>query len=158
LHASSARSSAPASSATLQPDQFLAVDSIPDNQVVDIDGINVVRGDDIQLMRANGEMRLVVTGVGTTGLLRRLNLDHIARIAAILGRTLTDQLIPWKMVASFGDPMTPLKLSIPREKLPEIYPVDLAQIIADLGARQTRQAYERPEHGPAGRGGPRKFK
>ncbi len=117
----------------LQPEEFLLAETILDTQVVDTDGLKVVRVNDLQLMRVNGEVRLAATDVGVTGLLRRLNLDTFAqRVAKMLGRTLPEQLIPWKMVAAFGGPMTPLRLSISREKLQEIHPADLAQLMEDL--------------------------
>ena len=117
----------------LQPDEFLLAETILDTQVVDTNGLKVVRVNDVQLKRTNGDARLIATDVGLTGLLRRLKLENLAqRIARLMGRTLSDNLIPWKMVATFGGPMTPLKLSISREKLQEIHPADLAQIMDDL--------------------------
>lgn len=117
----------------LQPDEFLLAETILDTQVVDTNGLKVVRVNDVQLKRTNGDVRLIATDVGLTGLLRRLKLESFAqRVTRIMGRTLSDNLIPWKMVATFGGPMTPLKLSISREKLQEIHPADLAQIMDDL--------------------------
>lgn len=117
----------------LQLDEFLLAETILDTQVVDTNGLKVVRVNDVQLKRTNGDVRLIATDVGLTGLLRRLKLESVGqRIARALGRPLSDNLIPWKMVATFGGPMTPLKLSISREKLQEIHPADLAQIMDDL--------------------------
>ena len=117
----------------LQPDEFLLAETILDTQVVDTNGLKVVRVNDVQLKHTNGDARLIATDVGLTGLLRRLKLENLAhRVARLMGRTLSDNLIPWKMVATFGGPMTPLKLRISREKLQEIHPADLAQIMDDL--------------------------
>jgi magnesium transporter len=117
----------------LQPDEFLLAETILDTQVVDTNGLKVVRVNDVQLKRTNGDARLIATDVGLTGLLRRLKLENLAhRVVRLMGRTLSDNLIPWKMVATFGGPMTPLKLRISREKLQEIHPADLAQIMDDL--------------------------
>jgi magnesium transporter len=117
----------------LQPEEILLAETILDTQVVDTDGLKVVRVNDLQLMRMNGEVRLVATDVGMAGLLRRLNLDAFAqKVAGMAGRTVPEQLIPWKMVATFGGPMTPLRLSISREKLREIHPADLADLMEDL--------------------------
>ena len=117
----------------LQPEEFLLAETILDTQVVDTNGLKVVRVNDVQLKRTNGDVRLIATDVGLTGLLRRLKLEAVGqRIARAIRRPLSDNLIPWKMVATFGGPMTPLKLSISREKLQEIHPADLAQIMDDL--------------------------
>lgn len=116
----------------LQPDEMLLTE-ILDTQVVDTDGLKVVRVNDLQLTRMDGDVRLVAADVGTTGLLRRLNLERPVQWAArIVGHPLSDRIIPWKMVAAFGGPMTPVKLSISRARLREIHPADLGELMEDL--------------------------
>lgn len=116
----------------LQPEEMLLAD-ILDSQVVDTDGLKVVRVNDLQLTRVNSEVRLVAADVGSLGLLRRLSLDGVVqRLARLVGRPLQDRVIPWKMVAAFGGPLTPIRLSISRERLREIHPADLAQLMEDL--------------------------
>jgi len=116
----------------LQPEEMLLAD-ILDSQVVDTDGLKVVRVNDLQLFQTNTEVRLVAADVGTLGLLRRLSLDGVVqRMARLAGRPLPDRVIPWKMVAAFGGALTPVKLSISRERLREIHPADLAQLMEDL--------------------------
>jgi CBS domain-containing protein len=116
----------------LQPDEMLLGDLL-DTQVVDTDGLKVVRVNDIQLSQTDGDLRLAAVDVGTTGLLRRLRLEGVARrAAALLGRTLPDRLIPWTMVAAFGGPRTPVRLNISRQRLREIHPADLGSLMADL--------------------------
>ena len=100
---------------------------------MDTDGLKVVRVNDLQLSQANSEVRLVAADVGTLGLLRRLSLDGVVqRLVRLVGRALPDRVIPWKMVATFSGPLTPVKLSISRERLREIHPADLGQLMEDL--------------------------
>lgn len=116
----------------LQPDEMLLGD-ILDTQVVDTDGLKVVRVNDLQLSQGNGDVRLVAADIGTLGLLRRLSLDGVVqRLVRLVGRTLPDKVIPWKMVAAFSGPLTPVRLSISRERLREIHPADLGQLMEDL--------------------------
>lgn len=116
----------------LQPEELLLAEVL-DTQVVDIDGLKVVRVNDLQLLQTDGELRLVAADVGTTGLLRRLRLDGLVQWAAsFMGHPLPDRIIPWKMVAAFGGRQTPVKLSISRERLREIHPADLGQLMGDL--------------------------
>ncbi len=116
----------------LQPDEMLLAD-ILDAQVVDTDGLKVVRVNDLQLSRANGEVRLVAADVGMLSLLRRLSLDRIVLgLARLVGRTIEDRVIPWKMVAAFGGPLTAVRLSVSRARLREIHPADLGQLMEDL--------------------------
>ncbi len=116
----------------LQPEEMLLA-GILDNQVVDTDGLKVVRVNDLELTRHNSDVRLIAADVGTLGLLRRLKLDGlIQRLAALARHPLVDKIIPWKMVAAFGGPLTPIRLRISRERLHEIHPADLAQLMEDL--------------------------
>ncbi len=130
----------------LQPEEMLLADVL-DTQVVDTDGLKVVRVNDLQLMPVDSGLRLVAADVGTTGLLRRLNMDGVVqRIATLAGHPLLDRLIPWTMVAAFGGPMTPIKLRISREKLREIHPVDLGQIMEDLNRDERLEVMTVLEH------------
>ncbi len=130
----------------LQPEELLLAE-ILDTQVVDTDGLKVVRVNDLQLMPTDGGLRLVAADVGTTGLLRRFHFEGpVQRVAHLLGHPLADRLIPWKMVAAFGAPMTPIKLRISREKLREIHPADLAQLMEDLDRDERVEVITALEH------------
>ncbi|MDQ7819584.1 MAG: CBS domain-containing protein [Armatimonadota bacterium] len=116
----------------LQPEEMLLGDLL-DTQVVDTDGLKVVRVNDLQLSPAEGSLRLSAVDVGTAGLLRRVGLERAARwVAGLLGRQLPERLIPWAMVAAFAGPRTAVRLSISRQRLREIHPADLAALMADL--------------------------
>jgi len=133
----------------LQPEELLLA-NVLDTQVVDTDGLKVVRVNDLQLMPVNGGLRLVAADVGTTGLLRRLNMDHlIQRLASFTGHPMQDRLIPWTMVAAFGGPLTPIKLRISREKLREIHPADLGQLMEDLNRDDRLEVMTVLEHDDA---------
>lgn len=116
----------------LQPEELLLA-GILDTQVVDTDGLKVVRVNDLHLIATDGEVRLIAADVGTTGLLRRVSLDRVVqRLAQTIRRPLPDRVIPWSMVAAFGGPLTPVRLSVSRQRLREIHPADLAQLMEDL--------------------------
>jgi len=118
----------------LQPDEVLLVEELLDKQVVDIDGLKVVKVNDLKLDRSNGTWQLVAVDVGVRGLLRRLGLEApVATLLERLGRPLREWLIPWQMVAALSGPPTALKLRVSRENLRKIHPADLAEIVEDLG-------------------------
>jgi len=117
----------------LQPDEILLRDDILDGQVVDTDDIKVVRVNDLELRQVGNEVRVVGADVGIRAVLRRLGLEPIiSRVLERLGRPLPDRVIPWNLVAVLGGTMTPLKLSISREKLKDIHPADLADLLEEL--------------------------
>ncbi len=117
----------------LQPDEILLREDILDTQVVDTDDIKVVRVNDLELRQVGNEVRVIGADVGTRSLLRRLGLEpFVCRALERVGRPLPSRVIPWNLVAVLGGTMTPLKLSISREKLKDIHPADLAELLEDL--------------------------
>ncbi len=117
----------------LQPDEILLRDDILDCQVVDTDDIKVVRVNDLELRQVGNEVRVAGADVGTRSLLRRLGLEpFVCRALERVGRPLTERVIPWNLVAVLGGTMTPLKLSISRQKLKDIHPADLADLLEEL--------------------------
>jgi magnesium transporter len=117
----------------LQPEEVLLRDNIFDSQVVDTDDLKVVRVNDIEVRQIGTDLRVVGADVGTRSLLRRLGLEpFVAGVFERLGRPLPEGVIPWNLVAVLGGTMTPLKLSISREKLKDIHPADLADLLEEL--------------------------
>jgi Mg2+ transporter MgtE len=114
---------------------------------VDTDGLKVVRVNDLHLTQTNSDIRLVAADVGTLGLLRRLNMERpVLWASRVTGRPLQERVIPWKMVAAFGGPMTPVKLSVSRERLREVHPADLAQLLEDLDRDERVEVMTALEH------------
>lgn len=116
----------------LQPDEVLLRDDILDSQVVDTDDIKVVRVNDLELHQTGSEVRVIGADVGTRAILRRLGLEPLVCGTLRVGRRLPSRVIPWNLVAVLGGTMTPLRLSISRQKLKNIHPADLADLLTEL--------------------------
>jgi magnesium transporter len=117
----------------LQPDEIALREALLDKQVVDTHGLRVVKVNDLFLSQSNGDLLLTGVDVGASGLLRRLGGENVARwLLARLGRPLADHALPWTYVAALGGPVTPLKLSISRERLQSIHPADLAELLEEM--------------------------
>jgi magnesium transporter len=117
----------------LQPDEILLREDILDSQVVDTDDIKIVRVNDLELRQVGNEIRVVGADVGTRSLLRRLGLEpFVCRAFERIGRPLPSRVIPWNLVAVLGGTLTPLRLSVSREKLKNIHPADLADLLEEL--------------------------
>jgi len=143
-----------------RPGELLLDADLMDQQVIDLHGRKLVRVNDVQLAAAGpggADLRLAGIDVGERGLLRRLGLD---RLAAWLGaRTplkVPDRVIPWESVepvdlselppeqageypgalASRGDGRPGLAggLRLTHEKLAELHPADVAELVAQLAA------------------------
>ncbi len=116
-----------------------------DQQIIDISGRKVVRVNDVDLaeQRMNGtvELRVTQVDVGLTGAARRL-LQGLASPSAIrrLQEKLPAKLIRWEFVNLIEpDPLRRIKLRITHEKLENLHPADLADIMEDISASE-RQA------------------
>ena len=123
-----------------QPNEgWLAVTKdLLDQQIIDTSGRKVVRVNDVDLteQRTNGnvELRITQVDVGLPGAVRRL-LQGIAPQKMIRGlqNSLPARTIRWEFVNLVEpDPLRRLKLRITHEKLEDLHPADLADIVEEL--------------------------
>src|ERR1700739_1243226 len=113
-----------------------------DQQIIDTAGRTVVRVNDVDLaeLRTNGSIELRVTqvDVGLPGAVRRL-FQGIAPqkfIRKVQGQ-FPSSSIRWEFVNLVeSDPPRRLKLPITHEKLEDLHPADLAEIMEDLSAAE----------------------
>jgi CBS domain-containing protein len=124
----------------LGPEEVLLRDYLLDKKVLDIEDREVEVVYDIRLVRTNGKMYVSDVDISRHGLLRQLGLMALAnRLSKRTGEA-GENLIPW----SYVQPLPPqlgalkgdLKLNILKERLAEIHPVDLADILEELDSSQ----------------------
>ena len=129
---------------TYEPNEgWLAVTKdLLDQQIIDTSGRKVVRVNDVDLteQRTNGnvELRITQVDVGLPGAARRL-LQGIAPQRFIRGvqNRLPTKAIRWEFVNLVEpDPLRRLKLRITHEKLEDLHPADLADIMEELSAAE----------------------
>jgi len=121
--------------AALEEGEILLAASVFDSQIVDVQGHRVVRVNDLKLGSVEGRVRLVAAGVGTRGVLRRLNLEGLAlRVWGWFGRRPHERLISWEHVHSLDPASQQLQLDLDRAKLRRLNPADLADILGELSA------------------------
>ncbi|OGS21503.1 MAG: hypothetical protein A3J83_05835 [Elusimicrobia bacterium RIFOXYA2_FULL_40_6] len=111
-----------------------------DKQIVNISGSNLVRVNDIQLLRENANLWVAHVDIGFRGLLRRLGWEEVFCSVSewLFAYKIVDNLISWKFVHPIGADAScpPMKLQLSHEKLSEIHPVDLAEILLDIGVNE----------------------
>jgi magnesium transporter len=113
-----------------------------DQQIIDTEGRKVVRVNDVDLteLRTNEhvELRIAQVDVGLPGAMRRL-LQGIAPSALVrkLQRKLPQRSIRWEFVNLIEpDPLRRVKLRITHEKLEDLHPADLAEMMEELSAAE----------------------
>jgi magnesium transporter len=127
-----------------QPNEsWLAVQKdLLDQQIIDTRGRKVVRVNDVDLteLRANGnvELRITQVDVGLPGAVRRL-LQGVVPFSVVrkLQGKLPQRSIRWEFVNLIEpDPLRRVKLRITHEKLEDLHPADLAEIMEELSASE----------------------
>src|SRR5438067_4287947 len=113
-----------------------------DQQIIDMSGRKVVRVNDVDLaeQRTNGSIELRVTqvDVGLPGAVRRL-FQGIApqKFIRKVQKQFPQKSIRWEFVNLVeSDPLRRVKLRITHEKLEDLHPADLADIMEDLSAAE----------------------
>lgn len=128
----------------------LLQDHVLDKKVIDFDGNEVEVVYDIQLVLRN--RKLYVSGIDSSryGLLRRIGLKRVANFISGLASRIRDDIIPWmyiehlpRQISSFaGD----VKLKVLKEKLSDIPPVDMADILEELDHEQRVAIFKQLEN------------
>jgi magnesium transporter len=111
-------------------DLYLARDVL-DKQIIDVDGVRVVRVNDLELARVNSHYYVANVDIGRLGLIRRLWPGLADWLERRGGRPKTGGTISWDNVELLqGD--QPMRLKVSGAKISELHPADLAEIISDL--------------------------
>lgn len=113
----------------LSEKELLVTETILDKQIVDIDGLKVVRVNDVLLAQVKRSFCLVAVDVGFKGILRRLGLCSLSR--GLLDR-LPDHIIPWSYIDPLDPSLRRIHLKISRKTINDLHPADIADILEEL--------------------------
>jgi magnesium transporter len=118
-----------------------------DRQIIDIHGRKVVRVNDVDLeWTGNGAahyLRVAEVEVGLRGAFRRVFKGVLPRAyLEVLSRKFKERGIPWQFVDVIEvDPARRVKLRIEYERLAEMHPSDLAEILEDLAPAEREAVF-----------------
>lgn len=117
---------------------------ILDKQIVDTHDVKVVRVNDIKVASIGHEMRVVAVDIGTRGLLRRLGVERAAlRALRFFRRTLGEILVRWDFLEPLESRVDRVKLAVPQNKLAELHPAEIADIVNELHPKESTLIVER---------------
>ena len=104
-----------------------------DRQIVDVDGAKVVRVNDLKLRTRGANLFVEAVDVGIRGMARRLGqLRFWNWLAGVFGAKLPFREINWRFVAPLDLNADRLTLTVARERLTDLHPADIAEILAQL--------------------------
>ncbi len=123
-------------------DLYLARDVL-DKQIIDTNGVRVVRVNDLELARVNGDFFVANVDTSGLGLMRRLGMGRVAQRFA--GRAQRKSgptgTISWDEIELLSADQ-PMRLRVPSDKIADLHPADLAEIIGDLTRSESDKLLE----------------
>ena len=129
----------------LQPDEVLLDHDLLNKQIVDTQGMKIVRVNDLKLSESRGQLRLLGAEVGARGLLRGISplLERVvSRVMDMLGHPLAENIIAWNYIDLLDRDLSHVKLSVTHKRLHELHPADVADILEQLSASQRAKIFE----------------
>ena len=127
----------------LREGEMLLKDALLDKQVVDTDGAKIRRVNDLQFLKTRHGLHLVHVDVGFRGLIRRVGLINFfdAILRGLFDYKLANNFIPWKFTQPLNSPDL-LRLNIAQNRLSQIHPADLADILEELDIKQRSAVFQ----------------
>ncbi|MFH1789591.1 MAG: CBS domain-containing protein [bacterium] len=122
----------------IDKDVIYLKEAVLDRQIVDLEGIRVVRVNDLQVGYIKDVMSLVAIDIGQAGLLRRLGITKIGR----------KELLEWKDVRLLDDK---IQLSTSVRDLNKLHPADVANLIEKMNLNQGSMLLESMDEQTAAR-------
>jgi Mg2+ transporter MgtE len=129
----------------LQPDEVLLARDLLNKQIVDTQGMKVVRVNDLKLSESRNQLRLLGAEVGIRGILRGISpaLERAAAASArVFGSDLAENIIAWNYMELLDRDLSQVKLSVTHKRLHELHPADVADIMEQLTATQRAKVFE----------------
>jgi magnesium transporter len=126
---------------TYQPGEreVYLVRDVLDKQIIDTNGVRVVRVNDLELTRVNGDFYVANVDISGLGLMRRLGMGKVVqRFTRKGGATGT---ISWDEIELLSADQ-PMRLRVSSDRITELHPADLAEIISDLTRSESDKLLE----------------
>ena len=121
----------------LDEKDLLLVRDILDKQIVDVNGVKVVRVNDVKLEGYDTEAVVIAVDVGMRGILRRLGFERGGEdLMRFFRKHLPYNLISWNYIQPFEPKLTKISLTVPRQMLSELHPADIADIISQVSHKE----------------------
>ena len=129
----------------LQPEEVLLARDLMNRQIVDTQGMKVVRVNDLKLSRSGTQLRLLGAEVGARGILRGLHplIERAAvAVAKVFKKRIDEQIIAWNYMDLLDRDLSKVQLSVTHRRLDELHPADVADILEQLDPQQRAAVFE----------------
>lgn len=128
----------------LQQNELLLQRDLMNKQIVDTQGMKVVRVNDLKLSESGSQLRLLGAEVGTRGILRGLSplLEKaVVAVSGLFGKRIDEKLIAWNYMDLLDRDLSEVQLSVTHKRLDELHPADVADILEQLDPQQRANVF-----------------
>ena len=128
----------------LQPTEVLLARDLLDQQIVDTQGMKIVRVNDLKLSPSGTQLRLLGAEVGIRGILRQLHplLERVVVGASgLFQKKIDEKIIAWNYMDLLDRDLSKVKLSVTHKRLDELHPADVADILEQLDPKQRAEVF-----------------
>lgn len=124
----------------------LLKDYVLDKKAIDLEGHDLDVVYDIKLTLRNGKLFVTDVDLSRYGLLRRMGLAGLAKFIYSLAERIREQTIPWTLIQPLPEDLGrfrgDLQLKVLKEKLADMHPVDLADILEEMDPDQRADFFD----------------
>ena len=113
----------------VRDDDIFLGQHILDMQVVDVNGLKVVRVNDIALTYIKNKLAVVDIDVGTRAIMRRLGLKKIINW---MPSVFKDRPVPWSSIEPLTKSLEKIHLKVPCPRVSDLHPADVAELFDEL--------------------------
>jgi magnesium transporter len=114
---------------TFEAEKEFLVSKLVDKQIIDVDGLKVVRVNDVLLGKISEMFCIVAVCVGAKSFIRSLAGE---KLGELIGTKLSEHIIPWEFVESLDPEIQKLHIKLKRSKVADLHPADIADLMEDL--------------------------
>jgi len=126
----------------LTSDELPLIQDILDKQILDTNGIRVVRVNDLEITRVNGDYYVSNVDIGSSGIIRRLGVPKpIEGLITQLSTKNPQNTISWDYVEPLRHDEF-MHLTVPVDKIKDLHPADIAELISDMSHSESGQLLE----------------
>jgi len=120
-------------------DAIRLIDDVLDKQIIDTNGIRVVRVNDLEITKVNGAFYVSNVDIGSTGILRRIGMPKLADwVNKAFAKKASTNKISWDFVELLVHDQF-MHLKVPGDKIRDLHPADLAELLSDMSHHEGRQ-------------------
>jgi sporulation protein YlmC with PRC-barrel domain len=114
---------------TFEKEKEFLVAKLVDKQIIDVDGLKVVRVNDVLLGKIEGKFCIAAVCVGAKSFIRALAGE---KLGDFIGSRVSEHIIPWEFVEPLDPEIQKLHIKLKKSKIADLHPADIADLMEDL--------------------------